>query len=583
MIDLIVHATHEAAVKAGGIGAVLSGLLSSEVYNAEVKRTVLLGQYDARDSMEWERMRAPRNKFKILFHGYEQINEVDEAVALAFHGVQQFHSVSILYGTRRFGDVEHEVLLVDSSRAAVGPINDFKSWLYQWQGIEVHRYEGYPEFDWTIGGAVASVAALHALVGNVGGPSFFVAHEWLGLPALFAAQQHLYGQYRTIFYAHEVATARAIVEGNDGQDLRFYNAMRIAKAQGLRMEDAFGSYRHFYKHALLRAALNLEGIFAVGDLVLEELAFLDPAVRGRDTDIVYNGVPSKAITVEEKLASKGLLQDYSNNLFGVTPSWVFTHVTRLVPSKGIWRDFRILQHLDWLLAERGETGIYYLLSTVRPAGRRPEDVFRWEWEYGWPLHHRADNGDLIDYEWDYYQMVENHNRHARATRAVFINQFGWSRDRCGNRMPEAMEFSDLRNGADVEFGLSVYEPFGIAQVEPLSFGAICAISSACGCVGFLDDVAALDAPNIVLGDYLFLPDWFPASLGNVLRIDQGMRNIVAEQEAPRIAQAIDAALPRDNATLQQRIDDGYAISQKMSWEVVVTDYFLPALRRIAGL
>ena len=583
MIKLVVHATHEAGVKVGGIGAVLNGLLSSGAYNAAVERTVLLGPYDAHDSLEWERLRAPRNRLDIRFHSAEGISNVPHELAIAFHEVQQYHKVSILYGTRRFGGAEHEVLLVDASRANGEPISDLKAWMFEWHGIEAHRYEGYPEFDHVMGGAAAGVNALRALTGETTHPAFFIAHEWLGLPALFAAQRHLYGHYRTVFYAHEVATARAIVEGHEGQDLRFYNALRLGTAQGLRMEQLFGSYNHFYKHALLRAALNLEGIFSVGDLVQEELAFLEPAVRHRDTDIVYNGVPSESLSLEQKLSSKRLLQQYAYNLFGVHPSWIFSHVTRLVPSKGIWRDFGILRRLDDYLAARGETGIYYLLSTVRPAGRRPEDVYRWEWEYGWPLHHRADNGDLIDYEWDYYQMVEQFNRHARATRAVFINQFGWSRDRLGSRMPEEMEFNDLRYGGDVEFGLSIYEPFGIAQVEPLSFGALCAVSTACGCVGFLDDVGGLASPNVVVGDYLYLPDWFPHHLPDVLSIGAGTRNAVADSVAQQVAHRIDERLPRSEEALQQRLDEGYAISQRMSWEVVARDYLLPALRRIAGV
>ena len=39
-------------------------------------------------------------------------------------------------------------------------------------------------------------------------------------------------------------------------------------------------------------------------------------------------------------------------------------------------------------------------------------------------------------------------------------------------MPADMEFLDIRRGSDLEFGQSIYEPFGIAQVEPLTYGAI---------------------------------------------------------------------------------------------------------------
>ena len=52
-----------------------------------------------------------------------------------------------------------------------------------------------------------------------------------------------------------------------------------------------------------------------------------------------------------------------------------------------------------------------------------------------------------------------------------------------------MEFMDIRKGSDVEFGQSIYEPFGIAQLEPLTFGAICVFSNVCGCAGFFRDVS----------------------------------------------------------------------------------------------
>ena len=61
---------------------------------------------------------------------------------------------------------------------------------------------------------------------------------------------------------------------------------------------------------------------------------------------------------------------------------------------------------------------------------------------------------------------------------------------------------DIRKGSDAEFGQSIYEPFGIAQVEPLSFGAICVVSNVCGCCGFIrratDD---REVPNVVIADY----------------------------------------------------------------------------------
>lgn len=580
MIQLVVHATHEAGVKVGGIGAVLDGLLASHAYNEAVERTVLVGSYNADDGLEWERLRAPRNGLTIRYHAREGIVNVTDELALAFHNVQQFHSVSLLYGTRRFGGVEHEIVLVDSSRARAEPINDLKGYLYARHGLHSTRYEGNPEYDHFMDGAVATVNALRALVGPVGGTGIFIAHEWLGLPALFAAERHLPGEFRTVFYAHETATVRAIVESHPGHDSRFYNVMRVARERGFSLEQVFGDYGDYFKHALLRAALSLDGLFAVGDLVKEELAFLEPAIHPQAIDLVYNGVPSIEVGVAQKLHSKALLQEYAHALHGYRPTWVFSHVTRLVPSKGIWRDFRVMEHLDDALAWRGETAIFYILSSVRPTGRRSEDVHRWEWEYGWPVHHRADNGDLIAYEWDYYQTIEHFNRYARASRIVFINQFGWSRDRCGQRMPAEMEFKDLRFGTDVEFGQSIYEPFGIAQVEPLSFGAICVLSSACGCLGFIRDAGGMDLLNVAVGDYLYLPDWASSDLLGLLNLGRQTRDAIEAGVADVVAHKIISRLPRSADELQARLAQGYDLSTRMSWEVVSKDYLLPAFQRL---
>ncbi len=69
-----------------------------------------------------------------------------------------------------------------------------------------------------------------------------------------------------------------------------------------------------------------------------------------------------------------------------------------------------------------------------------------------------------------------------------------------------MEFMDIRKGSDAEFGQSIYEPFGIAQVEPISFGGICVFTNVCGCAGFVDRVAGGPTPNAIVADYTQLAE-----------------------------------------------------------------------------
>ena len=113
----------------------------------------------------------------------------------------------------------------------------------------------------------------------------------------------------------------------------------------------------------------------------------------------------------------------------------------------------------------------------------------WKHGYHWPVAHREGLPDLSGGEAAYYQGVQEFNAQSRNIKVVFINQFGFEQKLCGKRMPADMEFMDIRKGSDVEFGQSIYEPFGIAQVEPISFGGICVFTNICGCAGFVEKAA----------------------------------------------------------------------------------------------
>src|SRR4029453_19363926 len=97
--------------------------------------------------------------------------------------------------------------------------------------------------------------------------------------------------------------------------------------------------------------------------------------------------------------------------------------------------------------------------------RRPQDVAIMEEEYGWPRHHRADYPDLVGPEIAFNDMVEHFNAGHKHVQAVLVNQFGWSRELIGTRVPADMTFADLRRATDVEFGMAGYEPFGISPLE----------------------------------------------------------------------------------------------------------------------
>ncbi|MFZ1754367.1 MAG: hypothetical protein WBO46_09020 [Caldilineaceae bacterium] len=599
-IPLVIHATHEAGVKVGGIGAVLDGLLGADVYNQRVARSVLVGPLSGWDSVQMERLNSPRNRLTIRYSSLHGIfDNVEPALRDALQAVEQTYRVAVLYGTRGFGAYEHEVLLVDASNPDREAVNAFRYYVWQHYGIDSSRYAHADEMNLYFSIAQPLFASLKAIGADTGlsqNERFIIAHEWLGMPVVFASQMNEPGQWRTIFYAHEMATARLLVETHGGHDTRFYNALFRAQAWGQSLDDVFGNHDFFFKHAIIRQATRCDNIFAVGDLVVPELRFLGGEFAHKNIDLVYNGVTVHPITLAEKLTSRRLLQEYCQNLLGYRPDYIFTHVTRMVLSKGMWRDIRVMEHLDRMLREVNKTAVLFVLSTSQPAGRRSEWVHAWESQYGWPVGHRADNGDLIDAETGFFfDGVEPFNQRARDSRIVLINQFGWDRQSCGQRMPAAMSFMDLRRGSDVEFGQSVYEPFGIAQVEPLNFGAISCVSNVCGCVGFVNQVAEKiasregahfdpsDNPNLMVADYVSLPDSYPIhSPQDALSIGQPTRDWIEGMNSGDTAWRIFRRLPVDETGIARLMESGEALAQGMSWDVVVQDYLLPGLEKARG-
>jgi len=582
---LVIHATHEAGIKFGGIGAVLDGLLGTRAYNHYVGRTILVGPFDSQSEAQMERLTSPHHGLEIAYSSLHGVQGSNPQLAAAFAQVEEDFGVHILYGRRAFGNARHEVLLVDGREADRDQANRFKGQLYASFGLRSDQYESHPEYDYYINVARPSLSALQALIGDMlPEETFIVAHEFMGLPLVLAGLVHQPGVYHTIFYAHEVASVRPLIEGNLGYDTMFYNMLERAQQAGLFLEDVFGDQSDFFKHALVMRAIHCDGLFAVGDMVAKELAFLNREFARRRIDLVYNGIPSLRISQEEKETSKRKLQQYACNLLGFRPNYIFTHVTRLIPSKGLWRDIQVLEHLDARLADEHKRAVLFVLSTLIPSGRAVQDVRRMEQEYGWPVVHREGSPDLVSHELPFYHAVRAFNRKARACQIVLVNQFGWSRDRCGERMPADMEFMDIRKGTDLEFGQSVYEPFGIAQLEPLTFGALCVLSSSCGCLGFVRQADGEAARrNVLVADYISpAPDCIGADWHEALQIGQSVREAVESREATRVAHQIMHALPRTEAEQHGLLETGYGLSRQMSWEVVAERYFLPGLRRVMG-
>lgn len=575
---VVAHVTHEAIHKVGGIGAVLEGLLTSEPYRTSDLRTILIGPLFASP-------RGPHDRLgedgEVLYSSIDGLTRHPSADGL--NAVRRDYHVDIVYGRRRYVNphtgarAEVEAVLIDVSRIELHQLNTFKAGLWEAFGIDSIRYEHSWEYDLYVKLAQPALAVLRAL-GAASRPRqcLVVAHEWMGMPTVLATEFDRTDAFRTLFYAHETATIRPIVEHHPGHDVTFYNVLNSALSRGRHVDDVFGPQDHYCRHALVKAAAHCDRILAVGDYVERELRFLGPSMTRANIGVAYNGIPAHQITLEEKKTSRERMKDYAEALLGDRPDYIFTHVTRLVTSKGLWRDLRVLEHLERLFRRTGKSAVFFVLSTEMP-GRSPEDIARMEAEWGWPVVHREKGADLSHGEAIFYGGVQYFNARSRRIKIVFVNQFGWSRELCGNLMPEQMEPLDVRRGTDVEFGQSIYEPFGIAQLEPLTYGGICAMSQVCGCAGLVQRIAqGHHTPNVIVADYCnFGPerrreiDWL--SMGRRQRHEHEAR--VAANVAARLMEA----LPEGDLALERLLEDGYKLAAKLGWDVVARKFIMPTI------
>ncbi len=577
---IAVHVTHEAVEKMGGIGAVIAGLATSRGYRDTFERSILIGPLLPGDRPAPERL-GPGGK--VLYSSLDGVDE--DAWAGKFARIERSYDVRVLYGTRRLTNgqqedpAEVEVLLVDVFRCNQNRLNLFKAQLYQRFAVPSDRFEHIWEFEEYI--RLAEPAWEAAVAIGAGGaprdPVVLFSHEYMGLPTALKATLDARAHVRTVFYAHEVASARPIVEQHPAHDLMFYNLLAAAEKDGASLEEFFPESPGFFKHPLIKAARHLDVTFAVGGLVGREMRFLDRSGAAAEVEAVYNGVPAGRQTLPQRRAHRDRMRQYARALFAAECDYVFTHVARPVLSKGIWRDLRVLHEMEPLLAAGGKTAVFFMLGTL--AGqRRTRDVLHMERVTGWPVHHRLGYPDLCNGEETLGDAFEDFNRHHRAVRVVLVNQFGWERRLCGSRMPAEMTLADIRRGTDVEFGMSVYEPFGISQLECLSFGAICLLSSVCGCLDLLGHCAPDGLPdNVLVGDFVRLAK--PVSVSEAIGATRRQRDAVEAAEGKRLAGELMRRLPQNDDDMAELLRAGWELARQLDWERVVEEFFLPAVRR----
>src|SRR5580693_5298808 len=135
-MQTVVHVTHEAIQKIGGIGAVLHGLLTSRTYLDKAQRNILIGPFWPSDGYGEQRL---GTSGEVLFSSLDNIYRTP--LSPRFREIEQSFGVGIVYGRRKFHDKETgvtsvpEVLLIDVSRYDAAKIGVFKFQLWEKFGI----------------------------------------------------------------------------------------------------------------------------------------------------------------------------------------------------------------------------------------------------------------------------------------------------------------------------------------------------------------------------------------------------------------------------------------------------------------
>src|SRR5207237_3841078 len=92
-MQTVVHVTHEAIQKIGGIGAVLQGLLTSKVYLEQAPRNILVGPFWPGDERGEQRL-GPQGE--VLYSSLDHLYR--SPLAPRFREIEQAYDVGIVYG-----------------------------------------------------------------------------------------------------------------------------------------------------------------------------------------------------------------------------------------------------------------------------------------------------------------------------------------------------------------------------------------------------------------------------------------------------------------------------------------------------
>ncbi len=569
------HITHEAVQKIGGIGSVITGLCTSDNYKSYYDNTLLYGPLFNFNDNVYTRL---GKGGEVLFSNHDNLDKGN--FNNKFYSIIQKYNISIVYGKRTLVDEfninkknEVDVILIDVTTMNTKEIDKGKFILWEKFGIQSDKYKEW-DYEQYLRIGICFPEIIQALYGNNNDFHHF-SHEYMGMAScLFSKNKN--PEQKAYFYAHEISPARMITEKISGHDTSFYNLMEIDKKQNISFEQRFGNLDYHYRSALVKKTSYLDGVLAVSDLTKKEYLYLNPHINPKKVKTVYNGIPLKYVSPEEKQKSRQNLQDYFEILFNYRPDFIFTHVSRLVLSKAIWRDISLLNYLDKIFHKNGIKACYLLLATQIGTGRPTSEIYKMENDYGWPILHKKEWPDLVGMEQSIYEQISVFNARSKNIKALFVNQFGFDKRKCGNRVPEYLSFKDLRVGSDIELGMSIYEPFGIAQLETIPFGGKALVSTSCGNASLLKEAFAnqKNKPYILAN---FIDTFNNKSIHNLENLDIHQRTAYENKVLEELAQNIFENLDFSNQDRNKALDQVQEHMNNISWEAIVNRIDLKSL------
>lgn len=601
----LIHVTHEAVEHLGGIGTVLAGLITAKAYQQHVARSIFVGPLPYADRPVREpKERLGHDAVRCLYSGIDHHDPFH--LGAIFKPLEWAFNTPIVYGTRVFArpgeeniTQEAEILLIDVRNPDPRRLAELKWHLWEHHQIDSARYEQHWDYEEYVRLALTAYPALRVLLGQESPvaspltvdrskPATVVAHEFMGIPTALRCIEDK-SHFNAVFHAHECSTARRLCERHPAMDIAFYTAMLRGMEQRKSVGEVFMDQSDYARHALVSRVHVMHASLAVGPQTADELKFLSPHMRASNVRIAYNGLPARPVSYEQREKSRSLVDQWMKNLLGSAPDYLITHVTRPVPSKGLWRDVLLLRKLAPLLAERGKTCVYLLLTTAGGA-RTTEQIAQMQERYAWPMVHHSGFPDLVGPEEGLSRDIASLNTYAASipgpgalppVRGVLINQFGFSPARLGKHAPAELTTADLRRAADVELGMSTYEPYGIAQLEPLHAGAICIPSTTCGCLGLVKRAMAetgLDGTPLVLpGAFVERATMLGDRLAQPLELTASDLHQVEDRVCSELASELMKRLPISESQRREYLRQGQLLAEKMGWERVVETDFVPSL------